>query len=71
MSQYHVKRWFLDGNLISELQRASLGADEDKWPNEEMYFMLSNGLQSAAPDSATEWPNSFTIDYIRLYKWGG
>ena len=57
--------------MIYELKRASLGADQNKWPDEEMYIMLSNNQNAAAPDSTTSWPNTFKIDYIRLYKWAG
>ena len=57
--------------MIYELKRASLGAEQDRWPNEEMYIVLSNSLQAAAPESTTIWPSHFKIDYIRLYKWGG
>ena len=67
----HVLRWFLDGQVIYKLKKSSLGADQGRWPSENMYILLSNKLQAAAPDSTTSWPNNFKIDYIRLYKWVG
>ena len=71
ISSAMFQRWFLDGQVIYKLTKSSLGADQGRWPSENMYILLSNKLQAAAPDWTTSWPNNFKIDYIRLYKWVG
>ena len=61
-------RWYLDGELVHELEVASLGESADLWPDEEMYIVLNNGQRTNSPDEATVWPNYLKVDFIRLYQ---
>ena len=45
----------------------------DYVPESAMYLVLSNGVSSVfgpsgEPDEATVFPNSFSIDYVRVYQ---
>ena len=45
----------------------------DYVPDKAMYLVLSNGVSSAVgpsgePDEKTVFPNSFSIDYVRVYQ---
>jgi beta-glucanase (GH16 family) len=58
--------WLIDGEV-----RKVISADYV--PNAAMYLILSNGVSSAAgpsgePDETTVFPNSFNIDYVRVYQ---
>ena len=61
-------RWFLDGELVHEIEVSSLGESADLWPDEEMYIVLNNGQRTASPDESTVWPNYLKVDFIRLYQ---
>ena len=63
-----LTRWFLDGELVHQLDVSSLGDNANQWPNEEMYIILNNGQKTDSPDDATIWPNYLKVDYIRLYQ---
>ena len=58
--------WRIDGDV-----RKVISADYV--PNAAMYLILSNGVSSAVgpsgePDESTVFPNSFQIDYVRVYQ---
>ena len=58
--------WRVDGDV-----RKTINADYV--PNAAMYLILSNGVSSAVgpsgePDESTVFPNSFSIDYVRVYQ---
>ena len=58
--------WTIDGVV-----RKTIAADYV--PDKAMYLVLSNGVSSAAgpsgePDENTVFPNSFSIDYVRVYQ---
>jgi len=39
-------------------------------PNVPMYLILNSGVESARPpDASTVFPNSFEVDYVRVYEW--
>jgi beta-glucanase (GH16 family) len=58
--------WFIDGQ-----PRKTIVADYV--PSSAMYVILSNSVSSSvgpsgAPDETTQFPNSFAIDYVRIYQ---
>ena len=58
--------WSIDGKV-----RKTINADYV--PNAAMYLVLSNSISSAVgpsgePDEFTVFPNSFSIDYVRVYQ---
>ena len=58
--------WLMDGVV-----RKTINADYV--PNAAMYLVLSNGVSSTfgpsgEPDENTAFPNSFNIDYVRVYQ---
>ena len=58
--------WSMDGVV-----RKTIAADYV--PNAAMYLVLSNGVSSTSgpsgePDARTVFPNSFSIDYVRVYQ---
>ena len=58
--------WSIDGVV-----RKTIAADYV--PDKAMYLVLSNGVSSAVgpsgePDETTVFPNSFRIDYVRVYQ---
>ncbi|WP_258105502.1 glycoside hydrolase family 16 protein [Marinoscillum sp. MHG1-6] len=61
-SEYAV--WYLDGKEVRRL--SSQGISD--WPSKDMYIVLNNGTRTESPDSDTEWPNYFRIDYIKLFE---
>ena len=61
-------RWFLNGELVHQLDVSSLGDSADQWPDEEMYIILNNGQKTDSPDDTTVWPNHLRVDFIRLYQ---
>ena len=66
--QLFLSRWFLDGELVHQLDVSSLGDSADQWPDEEMYIILNNGQKTDSPDDTTVWPNHLRVDFIRLYQ---
>ena len=57
--------------LIDNVVRKTIAAGYV--PNAAMYLVLSNGVSSAVgpsgePDERTIFPNSFRIDYVRVYQ---
>jgi beta-glucanase (GH16 family) len=41
-------------------------------PSQPMYFLLNSGVEAAhLPDASTAFPNSFDVDYVRVYRKDG
>ncbi len=56
--------WYVDGQLLHTLPN-TIGSF---WPNEEMYIVMNNGiLSSETPADPADFPNSLTIDYVRVW----
>lgn len=61
--------WTVDGEVKRELNRTDLSPNRiGKWPNEDMYIVINNEVQTNAPDTNTNWPNYLKIDYVEIYK---
>lgn len=58
--------WYVDGELVASVSREDVAGE--KWPEEEMYLVLNNGVRTESPDEHTKWPNFLTIDYVAIYK---
>jgi beta-glucanase (GH16 family) len=67
--------WFVDGIQFSRKVRADAGANP--WPFEHPFFMIMNlavgGNWPGSPDGTTVFPQTLTIDYVRVnsYVSGG
>jgi beta-glucanase (GH16 family) len=63
-------RFYVDGNLYSELTRASLPSN-DIWVFDHPFFIVLNvavgGVWSGPPDGSTVFPQSMLVDYVRVY----
>jgi beta-glucanase (GH16 family) len=60
--------WTVDGVVRRTLNRSALGGNQGLWPDEDMYLVLNNGVQAAAADTTTTWPNNVVIDYVAIYS---
>ena len=61
--------WSVDGVVKRELLRVDLSSNKaQKWPDEEMYIVLNNEVQTNATDKTTQWPNYLKIDYVEIYQ---
>ena len=56
--------WTIDGETVRILYSNAISS----WPNEDMYFVLNNGLRNISPNNNTAYPNFLRIDYIELYQ---
>jgi beta-glucanase (GH16 family) len=57
--------WSVDGVVKRELSSDGFWA---RWPNEDMYLVFNNEVQTYATDQTTEWPNYLKIDYVEIYS---
>jgi len=57
--------WTIDGEVKRELLS---NIYPKKWPNEEMYIVFNNEVQTYATDKTTQWPNYLKIDYVEIYQ---
>ncbi|MDG1743395.1 MAG: glycoside hydrolase family 16 protein, partial [Polaribacter sp.] len=57
--------WTVDGEVKRELPSNNY---RKKWPNEEMYIVFNNEVQTYATDKTTQWPNYLKIDYVEIYQ---
>ena len=61
--------WTVDGEIKRELLKSNLTPNRaNLWPNEDMYIVLNNEVQSSATDRTTQWPNYLKIDYVEIYE---
>ncbi|MDG6101729.1 ricin-type beta-trefoil lectin domain protein [Dactylosporangium aurantiacum] len=65
----NVLRWYVDGNLYQTRTPADLGGD--RWVFDHPFFMLLNlavgGYWPGYPDGTTQFPQTLTVDYVRVY----
>ena len=65
----NVIRWYVDGNLYQTRTPADLGGD--RWVFDHPFFMLLNlavgGYWPGYPDGTTQFPQTLTVDYVRVY----
>ena len=61
--------WTVDGEIKRELLKSNLTPNRaNLWPNEDMYIVLNNEVQTNATDRTTQWPNYLKIDYVEIYE---
>lgn len=61
--------WSVDGEIKRELLKSNLSPNRaNLWPNEDMYIVFNNEVQTNATDRTTQWPNYLKIDYVEIYK---
>ncbi|MDG4820992.1 lectin [Asanoa sp. WMMD1127] len=62
--------WYVDGNEYQRRTPADLGGD--RWVFDHNFFMILNvavgGLWPGYPDGSTQFPQSLTVDYVRVYE---
>jgi len=65
-----VMRWYVDGNLYSVKTPADLGGH--RWVFDKPFYIILNlavgGLWPGYPDEETAFPQSFQVDYVRVYS---
>ena len=63
--------WYVDGIQYSRKTPADLGGD--RWVFDHPFFMIMNvavgGNWPGSPNASTVFPQTLTIDYIRVYAW--
>jgi beta-glucanase (GH16 family) len=63
--------WYLDGSEYFRITPANLGGD--RWVFDHPFFMLLNlavgGAWPGNPDASTVFPQSLTVDYVRVYAY--
>jgi beta-glucanase (GH16 family) len=62
-------RYYIDGQMVHEVD----GGTEDLIPGSPLYLILNSGTWAGAtrggpPDATTVFPNSFDVDYARVYR---
>lgn len=62
-------RYYIDGQMVHEID----GTTSDLIPDTPMYMILNSGVWASAtrggpPDATTVFPNSFGVDYVRVYN---
>ncbi len=64
--------WFVDGNLYETRTNASIPAGTQWVYNNKPFFIILNlavgGGWPGNPDGTTVFPQSYTIDYVRVYQ---
>ena len=64
-----VIRWYVDGYRYHEVTEADLG---QPWPFDAPFHFLLNvaigGQWPGNPDATTRFPDSLTVDYVRVYE---
>lgn len=68
--EQNVIRWYVDGNLYETRTPSDLGGKT--WVFDHNMFILLNlavgGSWPGNPDASTVFPQSYTIDYVRVYQ---
>ena len=67
----NVLRWYVDNQLYQTLAPADLPAGA-KWVYDHPFFILLNvavgGAWPGDPDPTTRFPQTMTVDYVRVYR---
>jgi beta-glucanase (GH16 family) len=67
----HAIRWFVDGHLYQTRTPADLPPGK-KWVYDHPFFLILNlavgGAWPGSPTTATTFPGSMLIDFVRVYK---
>ena len=65
--------WYVDGNEYQRRTPADLGGD--RWVFDHPFFMIMNvavgGYWPGYPDGSTTFPQTLTVDYVRVYAQPG
>ncbi len=65
-------RWYVDGNLYVTRTNASIPAGTQWVYNNRNFYVILNlavgGFWPGNPDGSTVFPQSYTIDYVRVYQ---
>ncbi|WP_326825081.1 discoidin domain-containing protein [Streptosporangium sp. NBC_01756] len=65
-------RFTVDGNLIHEVDRATLEATRGPWVFDHPFFIILNnavgGDWPGPPDASTVFPQKMLVDYVRVYQ---
>ncbi|HEY9063158.1 MAG TPA: family 16 glycosylhydrolase [Pseudobacteroides sp.] len=65
-----VIRWYVDGKLYHTATASSVSPN--KWVYDHPFFMILNlavgGNWPGSPDSTTNFPQTLTVDYVRVYQ---
>lgn len=68
----NVMRWYVDGILYATKTSADLAPEN--WPfNQRFHFLLNlavGGNWPGNPDATTVFPQTYTVDYVRVYAAG-
>jgi beta-glucanase (GH16 family) len=63
--------WYVDGVQYQRRTPADLGGD--RWVFDHPFFMILNiavgGFWPGNPDGSTVFPQTLTVDYVRVYAW--
>jgi len=63
-------KWFFDGTEYHKVIKKYI--DDEKWPFDDKFFILINlavgGYWPGYPSETTQFPQSYTIDYVRVYQ---
>ena len=58
-------QWTIDGVVTRTINSYSYG---DKWPNQDMIFILNHGLRAVSQWGDTKLPSTFEIGHARIYE---
>ncbi len=62
-------KWFIDGYLYSTKTRSDVGSS--RWPFDQKFHFLLNmavgGILPGNPNGSTVFPQTFEVDYVRVY----
>jgi beta-glucanase (GH16 family) len=67
----NVIRWYVDGNLYQTRTNASIPAGTQWVFNHNFYIILNlavGGAWPGYPDASTVFPQTYTVDYVRVYQ---
>jgi beta-glucanase (GH16 family) len=68
----NVMRWYVDGILYAT--RTSADLSPERWPFDQRFHFLLNlavgGNWPGNPDATTVFPQTLTVDYVRVYATG-
>lgn len=63
-------KWYFDGKRYHEVDKEEI--DSGIWPFDDKFFILLNlavgGYWPGYPDESSQFPQTYTIDYVRVYQ---